>query len=231
MGFTKGSAMKCSSCGKQIIDEAIFCPQCGDCLLPSEAQPLSSNQSGGIDIDADGDAIIGHDVVGRDKVEIHAQYVSWNGHEVVDPNENWIRDGLTWIQVKYSRQQHLLDEIASLDEATFYHQGRILFEQREYDLSALHWEELRKRVPHNTEYESYLRLCLSKVRREINFEQTKYDIYSRLQSAMATMAIRGQNIDLVNEAIGLLEMLIVLSPDDFQAKESLRKYKDLKLQL
>ncbi len=87
--------MKCSSCGKQIIDEAVFCPQCGVRLLSVDAQPPNSNQSGDVNMNASRDTIVEQDVVGRDKIEIHVSQGTNFLHQIWDNLDPELQDALS----------------------------------------------------------------------------------------------------------------------------------------
>jgi zinc-ribbon domain len=97
--------MKCPSCGKQISDEALYCSQCGARLLPNKAQPLISNQSGGVNMNADGNATIGHDLVGRDKLEFHFGQETNFLHQIWDSLDPELQDALSLAYNRYSARK------------------------------------------------------------------------------------------------------------------------------
>jgi len=153
----------------------------------------------------------GRDIIGRDKVEIHHQIVNIdNGNQ---NDKAWINSRLKWVKTK--RDLSMIEKISStLDEISLYKQGRSLFENRDYFESVVFWEELYKRNPENTEYESYLRLSLSKVARDEDVENAYKSLMGKISSALA--------LGIPCEAVRYLEQALVLSPSENETEMVIR---------
>ena len=114
----------------------------------------------------------------------HYQHFNWYNETPATEDVNWIKEGLEWLRHGFYSQygsdrvhryqvtefSQWEQEASTLDDLSLYDKGRLLIDNREYPKATAYWAALWKREPTNPEYESYLRLCLSKVEREIRIE-------------------------------------------------------------
>lgn len=170
-----------------------------------------------------GNDFVAHDKVGRDKFEIHAQHFNWTEAKVVEDDEAWLRQGLDWLRIGFYHQYgsnrvyrygvadfpQWEQQAKALDNISLYTEARTLVEKRAYPQAVAYWAELWKRAPKNSEYESYLRLCLSKVEREIRIANAIDALMGMAQSAWHLGAYR--------DVIDYMRQVLALSPNHSEA--------------
>jgi len=156
-----------------------------------------------------------HDKIGRDKVEIHIQHLSWTEDRMVDANEQWIQEGVNWLRRQYDHEHYRFDfssletTARSLNDAALYERGRNLTDDREYAQATAYWAELRKRHQKNSEYASYLNLCLSKIERDMRIDGAV--------SALLGKATSAYRVNKYERALDWINQALILSPHNPQA--------------
>ena len=175
----QGVNMECHLCKFEVPENSVFCLQCGVRLNP--VLNTMKSRFGGVTAQAEGNISVGNDIVGRDKIV--AFHVNWYEASSTETDERWMQEAIIWLRNKYDgRRSYRFNpenfcnyaekeaDAKVLSDLDLYTRGRFLFDSRQYAEAAAYFAELRQREPSNNENEAYLRLCLSKVAREIRVE-------------------------------------------------------------
>jgi tetratricopeptide (TPR) repeat protein len=216
--------MECHLCKSEVPESSVFCLQCGARL--DNALNASISQSGGVTAQADGNISVGNDIVGRDKIV--AFHVNWYEASSAEIDERWMQEAIDWLRNKYDRLERYKfnpkssynyaekeADAAALSNLDLYKRGRFLFDTRQYAEATAYWAEIGRREPSNKESESYLRLCLSKVAREIRVESAV--------KALIGMAVSASALGLHESVISYVDQIFALSPENPEAKQLLKE--------
>ena len=127
------------------------------------------------------------------------------------PSNDWMKEEISWLERNHPKSDTQRERIKKLDELSLYETARTLTKNREYNEATIYWLELGNRFPDNVEYEDYLRLCISKVKREVEIERAVRALIAQAQSAM--------HAEEYDDALHHINQAIYLHPNSERAKE------------